>query len=89
MTQKKPSSMQAMLDRAKQEAEGPAPAPAAAKPRQASREKTKLIGGHFPPAVSAQLRIIAAEDDTTIQALLSEAIDDLFTKKGKARIASL
>jgi hypothetical protein len=36
-----------------------------------------------------QLRMIAAEEDRTIQNLLAEALDDLFTKKGKARIASV
>ena len=63
----------------------------AAKPKvekKPSRATTKLIGGHFAPGVSMQLRMIAAEEDTTIQSLLAEALDDLFTKKGKARIAS-
>ncbi len=62
------------------------PAPPA-KASTATRGATKLIGGHFPPPVAAQLRLIAAEDDVTIQSLLAEALDDLFTKKGKARIA--
>jgi hypothetical protein len=53
---------------------------------QPSRSGTKLIGGHFAPKVSTQLRIIAAEEGTTIQSLLAEALDDLFVKKGKARI---
>ncbi len=53
------------------------------------RADTKLIGGHFAPEVSTQLRIIAAEDGTTIQRLLAEALDDLFVKKGKARIANV
>ena len=48
---------------------------------------TKLIGGHFQPEVSAQLRMIAAEEGTTIQKLLGEALDDLFVKKGKTRIS--
>lgn len=51
--------------------------------------KTVLVGGHFPPAVLKQLRIIAAEDDTTNQALLEEALNLLFVKKGKAKIESL
>ena len=51
------------------------------------RSGTKLIGGHFDPAVARQLRLIAAEEDTTIQALLAEALDLLFVKKGKARVA--
>jgi hypothetical protein len=54
-----------------------------------SRAATKLIGGHFAPEYSTQLRIIAAEEDTTLQALLTEALNDLFVKKGKARINAL
>jgi hypothetical protein len=48
---------------------------------------TRMIGGHFAPEVAMQLRMIAAEDDTTIQNLLAEALDDLFAKRGKPRIA--
>ena len=51
------------------------------------RVGTKLIGGHFEPAVARQLRLIAAEEDTTIQALLAEALDLLFVKKGKTRVS--
>lgn len=52
-----------------------------------SREGTHLIGGHFPLEVLTQLRILAAEENTTTKNLLAEALDDLFVKKGKARIA--
>lgn len=51
------------------------------------RAGTKLIGGHFDPSVARQLRLIAAEEDTTIQSLLAEALDLLFVKKGKARVS--
>lgn len=51
-----------------------------------SRRNTRLIGGHFKPELAKQLRILAAEEDTTIQALLEEAIDLLLTKKAKGRI---
>ena len=51
-----------------------------------SREKTVLIGGHFPPEVQRQLRMIAAEEGTTNQALLAEALNLLFRKKGKDAI---
>lgn len=51
--------------------------------------KTVLVGGHFPPAVLKQLRLIAAEEDTTNQALIAEALDLLFIKKGKDRIQKL
>ena len=92
----KGNALQAMLDRAKVAPDPEVPAlPAAApakeaageKPPAAARRGTKLIGGHFAPEVSTQLRIIAAEEGATVQALLAEALDDLFVKKGTSRIA--
>ena len=88
----KGNTLQAMLDRAKADGDTsvtPAPtvAPPPAKPPQAGRQGTKLIGGHFAPEVSTQLRILAAEEGTTVQRLLGEALDDLFVKKGRARVA--
>lgn len=53
------------------------------------RENKRFIGGHFSHGVARQLRMIAAEDDTTIQQLLEDALDLLFTKKGRATIAKL
>lgn len=88
----KGNTLQAMLDRAKVGADTPAtPTPivasSSAKPAQAGRHGTKLIGGHFAPEVSTQLRILAAEEGTTVQSLLGEALDDLFVKKGRGRVA--
>ena len=48
-----------------------------------SREGRRLIAGHFDPKVAKQLKLLAAEEDTTVQALLEEALDLLFVKKGK------
>jgi hypothetical protein len=49
-----------------------------------SRQGKTLIGGHFPPEVKRDLKIIAAREDTSIQALLDEAISSLIAKsKGK------
>lgn len=83
---------------AAEEGEGPKPGPkrrgraAAARASNRStvtpaRAGTKMIGGHFPPEVSTRLRLLAVEEDTTVQALLEEAINDLLTKKAgrKAR----
>jgi hypothetical protein len=86
----KGNTLQAMLDRAKAGNDAPATsappvAPIPAKPAQAGRQGTKLIGGHFAPEVSTQLRILAAEEGTTVQSLLGEALDDLFVKKGRSR----
>ncbi len=57
--------------------------------RVPSRRGQKTIAGFFDPAVSRQLKQIALEDgdDANIQELLREAINDLFEKRGKARIA--
>ena len=88
----KGNTLQAMLDRAKVGGDTPATptpivAPTSPKPVQAGRQGTKLIGGHFAPEVSTQLRILAAEEGTTVQSLLGEALDDLFVKKGRGRVA--
>lgn len=52
-----------------------------------SRRGKKTVAGHFDPAVSRQLRTIALEHDSTVQGLLTEAINDLFEKYGKPPIA--
>lgn len=51
------------------------------------REGTRAIGGHFAPEVLKQLKMIAVENDTTNQKLLSEALNLLFTNYGKPPIA--
>lgn len=101
MSEKPRNAMQAVLDRAAQSSspppsmpvvETPAPQPvrraSRAKASRPSRENTRLIGGHFPPEVSKQLRLIAVEEDTTVQALLEQAIDLLLAKKAKGRLTS-
>jgi hypothetical protein len=52
------------------------------------RAKTQLIGAHLSPDVGRQLRMIAAEEDTDVKALLIEAINLLFKTRGKPQIAS-
>ena len=42
---------------------------------------------NLPPAVKKQLQVLAAERETTIQALLAEALNDRFAKYGKPAIA--
>jgi hypothetical protein len=61
--------------------------PTTARSRPPSREGRKIIAGYFDPAVSKQLHQIALDDDTTLQELLREAINDLFTKRHKSPIA--
>ena len=52
-----------------------------------SRMITKAITGQFDPSVSKQLKMLAVTQDSSIQELLREAINDLFTKHGKNPIA--
>lgn len=53
-----------------------------------SRKGKKVIAGYFDPAVSKQLKQLALEHDTTVQALLVEALDLLFVAYGKSKIAA-
>jgi hypothetical protein len=54
-----------------------------------ARVGKRFVGAHFDPEVARQLKMLAAEDDKTIQELLEDAVDLLFVKAGKARIADL
>ena len=54
--------------------------------RQASRVNKVSVTGYFDPVVRRQLRRLAADADTTIQALLGEALNDLFAKHGQPEI---
>lgn len=51
------------------------------------RAGKRNVTGYFPPEVKRQLRLLAAEQDTTIQNLLATALNDLFAKHGKPEIA--
>ncbi len=54
-----------------------------------SRSGRVLIGGHFAPEVQTALKIIAAEERTTMQALLAEGINTVFAKRRKPEIADI
>ncbi len=60
------------------------PASDTAKPR--SRSGTRQIAGHFPAEIAWQLRELAVARRITVQALLGEALNDLFAKHGKPEI---
>lgn len=79
-------------------APAPSPAPAAAQadegedeptlpvplPRKKpSRQKKKVIAGHFSYEAQKAFAMLALEQDKTHQALLAEALNDLFRKNGK------
>jgi hypothetical protein len=55
--------------------------------RVATRRGKKTIAGFFDPAASRQLKQIALDEGSNVQDLLGEAINDLFEKRGKPRIA--
>ena len=50
--------------------------------RQPGRIGKVSVTGYFRPEVRRQLRRLAADGDTTVQALLGEALNDLFAKHG-------
>ena len=58
------------------------PVPAAA--TSADRTRLKHIGGYFAPRTSTQLRHLAVTENSSVQALLAEAIDLLFQARGLA-----
>lgn len=64
---------------------GTTPRPTAAVPP--SRQGKKMISGHFDKDVHRQLKILAIEKDTSIQDLLSEALNALFERNNKPPIA--
>jgi hypothetical protein len=57
--------------------------------RRPVREGTRFVGAHVKPEVLRQLKLIAVEDDMTVQDEILEALDLLFVKRGKDKIAKL
>ncbi len=55
----------------------------AASHRAAARIGLKAVSGYFSPDVSRSLRSLALERETSLQALMGEAFDDLLRKYGK------
>ena len=60
----------------------PQPATASSRAKK-PREGKKLVGGYFSQELSRGINVLAAEQGTSVQALLGEAIDDLMRKHGK------
>lgn len=63
--------------------------PAQTLSRHGRRPGRVMIGGHFAPEVQRMIKVMAAEEGTTIQDLMAEALNDLFAKRGKPQIAAL
>ncbi len=74
----------------------PKPAPAKATPpeaaavvaaapvaRRPARVGKKGVLGYFSPELSRALNVMAAEEDTSVQALMGEAFDLLMRQRGK------
>lgn len=78
---KKPSLTEAMNTASKTENK-PMKDTTPQKTSTSSRAGKKLIAGHFDPDVHRQLKQLSVNADTSIQALLAEALDDLFQKHG-------
>jgi hypothetical protein len=55
------------------------PSPTTSKAR---RGKT-MIAGYFTPEFARAVRMLAVEQDTSVQALIGEALDDLLRRHGK------
>ena len=49
--------------------------------RPKSREGKVVISAFFDPAISREIKVIAAVESTTVQALLTEALQLLFAKR--------
>jgi hypothetical protein len=91
------NALQAVLDKAKEAVPAKPMEGLKSVAQTTAREKffrparvgKRFVGAHFDPQVARQLKMLAAEDDKTIQELLEDAVDLLFVKAGKARIADL
>ena len=66
----------------------PKPAARANSRTRPSRQDKIAVTGFFLPDVRRQIKIMAAEKDTTVQALLTEALNDMFAKHDKPEIAT-
>lgn len=87
---KKASLSQALMEVSGRSAPAPTSGPAVVVRPQGtvpSRAGKKAIAGFFDPAVSRQLKEIGLERDKSVQALLAEALNDLFEKYGRSKIA--
>ena len=66
-----------------------AAAQSAAKRVPPSRVGRVLIGGHLAEQVQTELKVLAAVERTSVQALLAEGINAVFARRHKPQIATL
>lgn len=63
------------------------PAATATISKPPSRTGKRVVAGHFDPVVIRQLKLLAMDNDTSIQAMLAEALNDLFEKHNMKPLA--
>ncbi len=56
-------------------------------PRAPSRRGKRVVSAYVDAAAAKQLRILAAERETSTQALVEEALNDLFRKHSRSAVA--
>ena len=57
------------------------------RPTAASRQGRRHVGAYVTPDVARQLRVIAAREDSSTQALIVEAIEMLFRHRDASPVA--
>ena len=86
------AAMQGMAGVQHTSAPVPAPVEAASQPsvkapRPPSRQGKRVISAYIEPAAAKQLRLLAVDEETSAQALLEEALNDLFRKYNRSAVA--
>ncbi len=64
-------------------AQSEVPTDPAPKPPRQDRAGKVMVGGHFSAELSRAVKVLAAEQSTTVQALVGEALDLLLRQHGK------
>lgn len=94
----KPNPLAQGLNQISKRGAAPVVVPEASQPADEDSQRSKrapsrggrvLVGGFFSPEVQTALKVLAAEERTTLQALLTEAINTVFAKRGRPEIAGL
>lgn len=61
-------------------------AKATTRKKQSSRAGQKHIGGYYPPECLKALKLIAAEDEITLEDVIATAMNQFLSSRGKAPI---
>ena len=77
----------AVAVRGDEERAGRIPAKRAAVRGRQDRSDKRQVAGFFSPECAKQLRMLAAEQDTTVQELIRQGLNAVFHKHGKPPIA--